>query len=113
MAKKLVKKKKVSSEKKEVEFYEGDLVIIKSLKVTKDRHGINSQMRKMLNNEYTVQRVDIHHSGKYPVVHISYDELETSWAFAPPDLTLVKKCCDITSDAMPNNLIMFDPNELI
>jgi hypothetical protein len=113
MARKLAKKKNVTTKKKEVEFYEGDIVIVESLKATKRRHGTNTSMMKMIGGEYIIETVEMHHTGQYPVIHIRNSEKESQWAFAPPDLILVKKCSDITSDAMPNDPIMFDPKELV
>ena len=112
MARKLVKKKKVTTKKAEVEFCEGDIVIIESLKFTELRHGTNTSMTKMVGKEYSVKSIDMHHSGKYPVVHMNNDT-GGRWSFAPPDLILVRKFSDITSEAMPNEPIMFDPKELV
>jgi hypothetical protein len=112
MARKIAKKKKATSKKKE-EFHEGDIIIIESLKTTKLRHGTNTHMMEMVGGEYIIETVEMHHTGKYPVIHIRANEKESQWAFAPPDLILVQKCRDITSDAMPNDPIMFDPKELV
>ena len=112
--KKLLKKSKVEPSKKTVQrdFEQGDSVLVESLITSKDRHGINSAMRKMVGKEYEVESSEMHHSLKYMVVYLR-DKAEHRWAFAPPDLKLVKDCLSATSDAMPTKPIMFDPNELI
>lgn len=102
----------MSKKKEDIkEFLKDDVIIIESLKVTKARHGINTHMTKMIGNEYIVDLVEMHHSG-HPIVRVR-DDNDSRWVFAPSDLTLVQKCSDVISEAMPGKPIMFDPNELV
>jgi hypothetical protein len=84
-------------------FDEGDIVLVESLKNTKPQYGTNSSMEGMVGECYEVKSVG------HDLVSLQSDQ-GSNWSFSPRDLKLAD---DIFSGSMPNELIMFDPNELI